>query len=259
MEYKNTNKWEDGGALEEYQLDQSEGGRSHEAGMDFERKLLQAVAQGDVEFLKKTINEKLPDFGDIGYISNNSIKQKEYLVVSTITLITRAAIYGGVQKELAHELGDVYLKKLSKSVDTGIIDDRLTYEAIIGFTELVRKTKENNSNLLYVEKCKDYVAKNLRKDITVGDIAPAIGLSRTYLSRLFHNEEGITLQNYIQKEKCYHAAQMLKYSNYSISQISQYLGFSSQSYFGSCFKKWYNMTPIAYRKTNHQTTYIIDN
>ena len=59
------------------------------------------------------------------------------------------------------------------------------------------------------------------------------------------------MQQYIQKEKCRHAAQMLQYSDYSIAQIAQYFGFSSQSYFGSCFQAWYGMTPNAYRKENH--------
>ncbi|MBQ2577136.1 MAG: helix-turn-helix transcriptional regulator, partial [Lachnospiraceae bacterium] len=42
-----------------------------------------------------------------------------------------------------------------------------------------------------------HIEKNLRKSLQVGDIAPTIGLSRTYLSRLFHQAEGITVQQYI--------------------------------------------------------------
>jgi AraC-like DNA-binding protein len=119
---------------------------------------------------------------------------------------------------------------------------------MLEFTELVRRAKEEKSSLTYVDACKAYIEKNLRKNLQVGDIAPAIGLSRTYLSRLFHQAEGITVQQYIQKEKCRHAAQMLQYTDYSISQIAQYFGFSSQSYFGTCFQTWYGMTPNAYRK-----------
>ena len=43
----------------------------------------------------------------------------------------------------------------------------------------------------------------------------AIGLGRTYLSRLFHQSEGVTVQQYIQREKCRHAARMLQYSDYT--------------------------------------------
>ena len=120
---------------------------------------------------------------------------------------------------------------------------------MIEFTELVKRSREERSRLSYVNECKEYIEKNLRNDLKVSDIAPAIGVSRTYLSRLFSQEEGITIQQYIQKEKCRHAAQMLQYSDHSIAQIALYLGFSSQSYFGSCFQTWYGMTPKAYRKS----------
>ena len=121
---------------------------------------------------------------------------------------------------------------------------------MIEFTELVQRAKAEKSDDSYVDACKAYIEQNLRKDLQVGDIAPAIGLSRTYLSRLFHQAEGVTVQQYIQREKCRHAARMLQYSDYTIAQIAQYYGFSSQSYFGTCFQTWYGMTPNAYRKAN---------
>ena len=65
----------------------------------------------------------------------------------------------------------------------------------------MKRSREERSRLSYVNECKDYIEKNLRKDLKVSDIAPAIGVSRTYLSRLFSQEEGITIQQYIQKEK----------------------------------------------------------
>ena len=106
----------------------------------------------------------------------------------------------------------------------------------------------SDGNIIEAPQFKEYIEKNLRKDLKVGDIAPAIGVNRTYLSRLFHQEEGITVQQYVQKEKCRHAAQMLQYSDHTIAQIALYLGFSSQSYFGACFQTWYGMTPNAYRR-----------
>ena len=153
--------------------------------------------------------------------------------------------------ESAPELGDVYLKRLEKAALRKEPFLGLSYNAMLEFTELVKRSREEKSSLSYVDACKEYIEKNLRKNLQVGDIAPAIGLSRTYLSRLFHQAEGITVQQYIQKERCRHAAQMLQYSDYSISQIAQYFGFSSQSYFGSCFQTWYGITPNAYRKANH--------
>ncbi len=244
--------WQPAAALEEYQLDQSENDRSHKKGVDFERNILLAVENGDIALMRKLMDALVPDVGEIVDFLNDHNKEMEYLAVSIITLMTRAAVSGGVRLELAHELGDVYLKKLGAAATRGDPVFGVCYDAMKEFVELVSRAKEEQSGLSYVEDCKDYIAKNLRKDLQVGDIAPAIGVSRTYLSRLFRQAEGITVQKYIQREKCRHAAHMLIYSDYSISQIAQYFGFSSQSYFGSCFQTWYGMTPGAYRKTNHR-------
>ncbi len=243
--------WHTVGALEEYQLDQSENEREHQIGMEFENALLQAVKDGDPDRLNTLLTGPTPDFREIGEFSDDQKKEIEYLVVSVITLLTRAAIAGGVQTELAYQFGDVFLKRLSKAVQKGEPVLGLSHCAMLEFTELVRRAKEEKSSLTYVDACKAYIEKNLRKNLQVGEIAPAIGVSRTYLSRLFRQAEGITVQQYIQKEKCRHAAQMLRYSDYPISQIAQYYGFSTQSYFGACFQTWFGMTPNAYRKANH--------
>ena len=101
-----------------------------------------------------------------------------------------------------------------------------------------------------MEKCKDYISQNLRKELKVAGIAEALGISRTYLARQFTEAEGMSVQQYIMKERCEHAANLLKYSDYPIAVIAEYFGFSSQSHFGSCFKKLYGMTPNEYRCLN---------
>lgn len=245
-------KWTPVGDLEEYQLDQSENDRDHYIGMDFEQRILQAIKEGDTVSLKALMAGPAPDFKEIGNIANEQSKETEYLTVALVTLMTRAAVEGGILPEVAHEMGDVCLRKIAKATERGESIQSLTHSALIEFAEAVKRNKREKSDFSYVEMCKSYIEKNLRKDIRVGDIAPAIGLSRTYLSRLFSQAEGITVQQYIQKEKCRHAARMLQYTDYSISRIAQYFGFSSQSYFGSCFQTWYKMTPNDYRKANHE-------
>lgn len=245
----NIGQWASQGALEEYQLAQSENDRSHRSGIDFEKELLQLIRNGDTDSLKKLLGGIAPDVGEIGEIVNEKNKEMEYMVVSILTLMTRAAIDGGVRSEIAYEVGDVYLKKLASARAKGESFMFLGYRSMIEFAELVRQSKEEKRSQSYVEACKDYIEKNLRKDMAVGDIAPAIGISRTYLAQLFRQAEGITVQQYIQKEKCRHAARMLQYSDYSVAMIAEYFGFSSQSYFGICFQHWYGMTPGQYRRS----------
>ncbi|MBD5455107.1 MAG: helix-turn-helix transcriptional regulator [Lachnospiraceae bacterium] len=240
-------KWTSEEKMEDYWLSQSENDRQHGSGIAFENQLMEIVKNGDVEAMKEAMSGNIPDVDGIGEVSSDSHRQMEYMLIVSLTLITRAAVDGGMNPEEAYALGDVYLRQIEGcSHNTGVLT-MLGIKAQIEFTEKVRAAKEQKSQFLYINKCKDYIAKNLRKDIKVSDIAPAIGISRTYLTHKFSELEGMTIQQYILKERCEHAANLLVYSDYSIALISEYFCFASQSHFGSSFKRFYGMTPKKYR------------
>ena len=76
----------------------------------------------------------------------------------------------------------------------------------------------------------------------------AAGISASYLSRLFKKETGMLFVDYIQKERIEAACNMLTYSDYTAAQISEYLCFSTQSYFIKIFRKYTGTTPAKYKK-----------
>ena len=81
-------------------------------------------------------------------------------------------------------------------------------------------------------------------------MAEELGLSRSYLSRRFSEQTGITIQEYILQVRLEAAANMLRFSEEQIGAIAEYLCFPSQSYFTERFRKQYGMTPGEYRKEN---------
>lgn len=241
-------QWNTEGDMEYYQLEQSEEERHHNS-IDYENRIMQIVRNGDVAAMKELMNTDRLDMDDVGVVAIDNQKQTEYLMVTFIALITRAAIDGGLNPERAYELGDIYLQQIEKC--KSVVELNLVgVKAQMDITEQVCEAKKRRSKLIYIEECKDYIAKNLRKPFQVGDIAPAIGVNRTYLARKFVEIEGMTIQQYIMQERCKHAANLLKYSKYPLSIISEYFCFSSQSHFGVQFKKYYGMTPNEYRNQN---------
>ena len=242
-------KWSVDEETEYYQLQQSENEKGHNS-VDFEKRLVEIVKNGEVNRLKELMYSENLDRDEIGTVAVNQKKQIEYLTVTMITLVSRAAIEGGLNPEHAYGLSDIYLQKLEKcksAEEMGILGNKLAYD----FANRVAIAKKERKNVLCVEKCKDYIAKNLRKPFRIGDIGPAIGVNRTYLARKFTEVEGMTIQQYLMKERCTHAANLLKYSDYSISIISEYFCFSSQSHFGKQFKEIYGVSPKKYRSLNY--------
>lgn len=243
-------RWESEDDLSQYQLVQAENDRSHQIGRDYEEKVVSAVRSGDVELAKQLMGGDTPSIGEAGEVAKEEQKQVEYMIVSLLAVLTRAAVDGGMRPEAAYNLGDIYLRRLAAAVSHGGALTVLAFRAVCEFAEGVRQAKKERSEESHIEACKAYIEANLLKNIRVGDISPALGLSRCYLTRLFKREEGITLQQYIQREKCRFAERQLKYTDYSVALISEYFGFSSPGYFSTCFQHWYGVTPAMYRRIN---------
>jgi AraC-like DNA-binding protein len=95
-----------------------------------------------------------------------------------------------------------------------------------------------------------YIRENYQKRLKVEEVAEAVGLSKEYLSSKFKQVAGIALPDYINQQKIGEAKQLLHFTDMSLSEISQYLSFSSQSYFQTVFKNLTGDTPMEYRIKN---------
>lgn len=107
---------------------------------------------------------------------------------------------------------------------------------------------------LPVVQCQDYIRYHLDERIALGELAQRVGLNASYLSTLFKRETGLSLTEYVQRERVATAKNMLKYSDHSATQIATALGFSSQSYFTRVFRQATGFTPTEYRRRFHHST-----
>lgn len=238
-----------------YALSREEEERIH-ATYEAEQQWLDNIRNGILKTDRAVTRSEMIGLDQVGIMAeNNSLKQIEYTAVTAITLMTRAAIEGGASPEKMYRLSDLYLQKIAKSQNSFEILD-VQKRATIDFTKAVKEQKKLNSQDKYVEQCKDYVAKNLYREIKIENLTEEIGLSRCYLSNKFSKATGMSISQYILKEKLNAAANLLKYSDAEIGTIATYLHFSSPSRFSQYFKKQYGETPMEFRKKNQRTEYV---
>ncbi|MBX9975966.1 helix-turn-helix transcriptional regulator [Cytobacillus firmus] len=95
--------------------------------------------------------------------------------------------------------------------------------------------------IYFLEEC-------LLDDWQLDDYASQIGYSKFHLSRIFKQETGLTISEYIRKRRLATAAMYLLYSDESILQIAFELQYQSQEAFTRSFKELYKMPPGKYRK-----------
>ena len=196
-----------------------------------------------------SIFQKTPD-GTPGVLSRNELRNSKNMFIAGITLFTRAAIEGGVPEETAYALSDGYIQTVEECTSKYSIE-KLSEKAAMRFAEEVQKHGMRNYSRT-IEAAIKYIHLHLHTSITLEETAEAAGISPGYLSRLFKKETGMFLVDYIQKERIEAACNMLTYSDYTAAQISEYLCFSTQSYFIKIFKKYTGTTPAKYKKYKFQ-------
>lgn len=108
-----------------------------------------------------------------------------------------------------------------------------------------------NKNEMFVELIRQYIQKNLDKDLSLTAISEGINYNSSYVSRLFKQITGINLFEYINSARLEHAKELLTTTNDTSIEIAQKVGFVSSQYFSTVFKKNTGMTPADYRRKSH--------
>lgn len=212
---------------------------------DQELRELDSIRHGDVEMLNRSLSETYR--GEVGQLAKNQIRQAKNIAICVIALASRAAISGGMIPEEAFSMVDGYIMKI-EDMNNAVKIDSMMRQAEYEFAEHVAEIHKNQQKNELIERTKNFIYQNLHSEIVIGEIGQKIGVNSSYLSDLFHRVEGMTIQQYIRKEKIRLAENMLRYSDYEVKEIAGYLSFCSQSYFGNIFRQQTGMTPAKYRK-----------
>lgn len=94
------------------------------------------------------------------------------------------------------------------------------------------------------ETIHDYIQKNLRQPMTLGSVCDYLGISQTYLSRLFRKYANLTFNEYITLKRMDEARKLILQSrNKPIQDIALAVGYDNPSYFSKVFKKTIGIAP----------------
>lgn len=209
------------------------------------------VRDGNVEGFREAFDIRLEAYLAAGRISDNERKQHEYLTVSLVNSFMIAAILGGAYPPEANWVADRALRRIG-TVDT--LDELvpIAFDAGVELCELTQRSKKTDTGNFSVEQAKRYLSTHLTQELRVGDVADAVGLSPTYLSRLFKRVTGQTISAYLVSERIKTAQHLLETDERSISQIAALLHFCDQSYFTQVFRRQTGLTPRQYRDANRR-------
>lgn len=187
--------------------------------------------------------------GTSGHLSDDPIKNRLYLNICHITLCTRFAIEGGMDSEKAYNASDLFIQRCDRAKTLDELTELHT-EVTEYFTKQVAAAKKAAIGSKPIIECMEYINTHLHEAISVGELARMVRLNESYLSVLFKREVGVNLTEYVILKRMEAAANMLRYSEFSLSEISDILHFSSYSHFARTFRRYFDTSPKRYRNSH---------
>jgi len=214
-----------------------------------DRQYMLCIKNGNVDEVLRRRARQEGHFLQGGRLAEDPLKHCEYTVCAAVTLATYAAMSGGLDPASAYALSDLYLQRLARAKNVAEMLE-LHDEMELVFAGEVKLVREKRSSASYVEKCKLFIDQHLGIPFTLDDIARALGVNKSHLSRRFVQEAGMRIMEYARNKRIEAAANMLKYSDKTISAIAATFCFPTQSHFGKLFKNIMGITPLKYRTAN---------
>lgn len=210
-----------------------------------ENEICSLIEQGDLKGLEEWINTA-PAVNS-GILSRNYLRQIKNTFICAATVFSRAAIKGMLDSKESLQLSDLYIQKMELLQSPNEIST-LQMNMALDFAKRVSMIKgENNISILLINLNK-YIFKHISEAIKIDNICKELFISKSSLFEQVKKGTSMTVSEYILNYKIKEAKNLLKYTNKTLSSISIYLGFSSQSHFTRTFKDIEHLTPIEYRK-----------
>jgi two-component system, response regulator YesN len=98
-----------------------------------------------------------------------------------------------------------------------------------------------------ISDIKKHIDRYYFEDIKISFFAETYFLSREYLMKLYKQQFGYGIHEYVQKVRMDKAKELLSDSSLKIQEISDMLGYKDKNYFSKAFRNYYQVSPSEYR------------
>lgn len=225
------------------------------------------LSQGEIvfhrpnEFHSIKALDSAPNFFVVSFVCNSPLMvylEKYHTILNKTLHGFIASVIKEAENTYVIPKNDPTLKKLIKKETAPIGGEQLikTYlEQFLIFLirNIVKKdehsvfpSKESMETHL-VSSAKRLLEEKAEELFRVNDLCVALGYSKSYLSKLFHEQTGTTLATYAIETKIKRAKQLIREGNLNFAQISDKLSFDNPQYFSRVFKRVTGMTPTEFK------------
>ena len=211
-----------------------------------EQAMLRLVENGDLNY-SKVLSRSMSMSSGVSVRSKDPLRSSRNSVIIFATLLTRAAIRGGLSPEAAYSLGDSYIQRAEDAEDLERLS-ALSHQMYDDFIHRVHDMRKNPDYSAAVQKCVDYIEMHLDEPVRASALSRLTGYAEYYLTDKFRQETGVSVSDYAKFAKIERAKLLLETTEDGIQEIADQLGFSSRNYFSRVFSELTGCSPKEYRK-----------
>ncbi|MBR2845273.1 MAG: helix-turn-helix domain-containing protein [Lachnospiraceae bacterium] len=211
-----------------------------------EKAMLDTVRRGDIDYMDALQNSMGLSSG-VPVKGQEPLRQVKTSIVVFITLVSRAAMEGGLPPDIAYDLGDSYIQSVEDCHDSGELN-ALAHAMYHDFVYRVHYLHTDPGYSHAIQKCCDYINLSLDRKIRTADLASLAGYTEYYLTEKFKKETGQSVSSYIRCAKIERAKILLNTTSLSVHEIAYRLSFNTPNYFIQTFRDITGFTPAQYRK-----------
>lgn len=206
-----------------------------------EKQLFNLVNSGITEKISDTVRELVEETREKGSTNHENILQVfTQLTVNTVKFLLDQNLSIGMIFGSGYNIYRI----LSKMETLDDIQDWLT-EMFTRIAEYLAGSRGLNKG--YFERALEYIHNNYRKDIDINAIAENVGLSYSYLRKIFKDETGDNIVNYINHIRIEESKRLLVQTGMTVRETALYLGYNNEQSFLRYFKKYEDCSPGEYK------------
>lgn len=213
-----------------------------------EKELVSCVEFGNTERLNTLFNELYSRPGTVPPIAPDGLRSYKDIFIFSVGVASRAALRGGLNFDVMNSITSYYLQQVEKLEGYQSISAMLR-QMFTDFSERTKRSRTLSSDSPTIRKMDKIVLSHLEEKISPTMISEQLGMNCSYLCRLFMQETGETISEHVNKLKIEEGKRLLKTTDLPIAQIAVRLGFSSQNYFHTVFRRVCGMSPSEYRRS----------
>ena len=196
------------------------------------------VGCGDMEHLLLTISDSALEAASDGVVDRVELRHELRLQDKRLAALVTAV---NAERIAGFPSGSLFLDSVEQALASALVD---------GYAMPSLSVRKHRSGLgpARLRKIREFVHAKIEDELTLHEMAHAVGLSTAHFSQMFRKSTGETPHHFVLRQKVERAKEMLRTAEGRILDIAIACGFKTQQHFARVFRKFCGGSPTEYRE-----------